>query len=764
MHKNKYASPLTQIGPLKNVFSFEREDSIDFSFARPEITSQELDKIQCTPISNIPSDQLLLETKKPVSFYRNSQWSHISFETFDNVGLSNNPYRNSNGSSKTLVLAKNINSELLSELETDIVSTPKPAKLERKSFLKNKVSLSDPANVILSAQTSNFNIYPAFKGLSENVLHYHKSLSDTNLAVSTAEAPSRSPKIQNHRRPPSVLRFQNIINCPSPISVDNTTSLSSPLLLPPPPSQRLNSENTSFDSSHTNSLTISSPNLENIPQKNNKINYTSSISRIQAETPKSISSDSVQNGKFLNIFSFDSIQSDTSRITPIIGSPVSTQLDQSYSIDPMVYCSSDGTTIEKSVDEKLDDNYKKFNNSIAKMHSIFSSSPGSPTASKFSSSLGYGDIESYNKIAKRFKNDPDRLSKQFKFAKYLIIAAEGLSDIRENLSNMQRISLFFRNKFSKFVKNPDGDRIIFLAVYWINRLSKSRHTDAIYIKAGWIFSGVFGFKKDHKHAISLFSQAAELGHSPSALKVASYYESISDYKNALKWYTKASHLNEPFAVYRLACAYLVGELGVVGNLNYSFAYFKTASFLSNKECPYGAYFLALMYLGEPPVPIDVSSVIPYDPYEAYTLMIKAASLSYHQANYHIGCLYESGQHGFRIDPLAAVKYYSIASDLGNLDSLYSLALMYKNGYPGSIQIDLAKSFAYCRKAAHSGHAHSMSLMGWFYDPETPEIFENESSNNLVLIKNIGTARGWYKTASIKGVPEAIEWLNRSAYH
>ncbi|OMJ22931.1 Chitin synthase regulatory factor 4 [Smittium culicis] len=726
MLRNKYFTPLLQLNSNKNQVLASENIPADFGFARPEINSFELDKI-LSSTSNRNSDLILPLPKKPNHFSNNKHWSHISFETLENADSFSNAYRSNNGSSKTLVLSKNLNSELFYEMENNIRPPKKSSKIERRSIIAYKKHSSTFQDSPLISRSGGFSIDSSFnyENISKKEIFSHKSVSEVNLGnISLNNDPIPSPKATTkfaHRRPPSVQKLNhlpthNFISKPKHFSMYTTTqSFDSHFI------QKSDSKDTTVDSKFRPSL------------------------------------DGEVSGS-LNRYENSSNDYNASQIN----SPNSTNADSFFSSYPKNLPSPIQRNSETFISEKINDTYKKLNNSVAKMHNIFMSDINSSSQSESVPVVEYGNIETYNKLAKNFKNDHDRFSKQFKFAKYLIVAAEGLSDIRENLSRFQRMSFFLKSKLSIFTKKTDSDRIICLAVYWINRLSKSKHTDAMYIKAGWVSSGTFGFKKDQKLSLSIFSQAADLGHSPSALKVASYHESTGNYKSALNWYSKATHLNEPFAVYRLACAYLVGELGVLANLEYSYAYFKTAAFLANKDCPYGAYFLALMYLGEPPVPIDVSSVIPYSPSEAEKLLHKAASLSYHQANYHLGCLYESGQHGFKVDPHSAIKYYLIASDLGNLDSLYSLANIYRNGYKNIICVDLEKSFAYCQKAAHLGHPHSMSLMGWFHDPENSIITDSSEdckTDSMVVVKSYAVARGWYKTAAVKGVPEATEWLN-----
>ncbi|PVU93089.1 hypothetical protein BB559_003445 [Furculomyces boomerangus] len=397
--------------------------------------------------------------------------------------------------------------------------------------------------------------------------------------------------------------------------------------------------------------------------------------------------------------------------------------------------------------------YRKYNKSVMKMHDMFSGRD-----SKCLGMLQYGDIEGYNKKAKLLDSSIESQKKQLEFAKYLILASESLKDL-SSFTKFKKLANYFKRKIPLFGKSDHNARVLELAIYWINRLSKTKLPEAMFIKANWTRKGEFGIKKSNKNALTIYKEASMLGHGPSALEAANYYEYKQKYKEALKWYIQASHLNEPVAAYRLSVAHLIGELGVVPNLRYAYAHFKVSADLANKECPYGAYCLAMMHLGEPPVSIDTSSEIPYDPNRALELLLKSASLEYPPSYYQLGRLYESGEHGVQINYGFAIDNYKLASNQGNQDALYSLARIYVNGIEGVVEKDYKLAFNYCENAAIQGLQAAELLMGWFYDPEVPLClgFKNQSKSDFPQ-KSLIYAREWYRRAAASGSTEAATWL------
>ncbi|OMH83740.1 Protein SKT5 [Zancudomyces culisetae] len=412
--------------------------------------------------------------------------------------------------------------------------------------------------------------------------------------------------------------------------------------------------------------------------------------------------------------------------------------------------------------------YSRIGGSVMSIHRTLAEVKGSPKANK----LKIGDIEEYNRLAKlQNKRGREGISIQLEFAKYLIKSAETLEEMDKQQNNVSKYAQYFLNKLPTAIFRADRGRVLELAKYWVDRLASDNVAEAIFIKADWYYNGkIYSKQKNVLKAIKYYAAAAKLGHASSAMTLAIHYENERNFKKAFQWYIFASHLNEPAAAYRLAIAYLCGELGLSVNLSYAHAYLRLSSRFASRDCPYGAYCLALMYLHEPPVHIDVSSEFPYNPELAHSSLFHAATLGYPPAHYLLGCLHETGDHEFLRSHRIAFASYHTAANLGHKEAQYSLCRMYlakaKNELsesPNQLEF-LSQAYRWCEKSAVQGYPTAEYKLAWFHDPETTIISSSMTKTlELPFSKDLSTAKAWYTKAANHNVADAIDWVVKHSY-
>lgn len=145
-------------------------------------------------------------------------------------------------------------------------------------------------------------------------------------------------------------------------------------------------------------------------------------------------------------------------------------------------------------------------------------------------------IKTYRRMATK-TNDK---SIQFTYAKYLL----------------QLVSFYgIENE-----RNTTRDRLQEEAEYWIEKLAKSNHTEALYIKGQWhghcgdkkaigVFVGSQYKKANQAKAFKCFQQAAKFGSTEAHYELAEYWSYRKDYKKAISNYRYAASKNHILSLY-----------------------------------------------------------------------------------------------------------------------------------------------------------------------------------------------------------------------
>jgi TPR repeat protein len=238
--------------------------------------------------------------------------------------------------------------------------------------------------------------------------------------------------------------------------------------------------------------------------------------------------------------------------------------------------------------------------------------------------------------------------------------------------------------------------------------------------------------------------AADKGHEQALFRLAQLYQNGTnrDYVEAFRLYTLASQQGyQPAQLATCVSSELVWKEWrsqlhddfMLGELEYSscLQMWEAVADQGNVELQFN---LGMMH-EEANVDASLS--------EAARWYSRGAEYSHTLAIYHLGGLYEAGR-GVRQDYLKAIKYFEIASNLGNPDALYQLGIIYQHGE--GVFPDNNKAINYYTQAAGRGSTLAQFTLGQLYE------------EGKLVSKNILQAVKWYSISSTQGNDNAHDWL------
>ena len=132
--------------------------------------------------------------------------------------------------------------------------------------------------------------------------------------------------------------------------------------------------------------------------------------------------------------------------------------------------------------------------------------------------------------------------------------------------------------------------------------------------------------------------------------------------------------------------------------------------------------------------------------KALTYLDKAADAGYGKALYRRGYLYRTGREGKTQSDSRARRDYERGKEVGNLNAINGLGVIYDNGE--GVPEDNDKAFELYKEAALKGHPSAQYNLGKMYE---------QGSGTRV---DVPEAIKWYKEAREKNVKGAIEALER----
>ena len=137
-----------------------------------------------------------------------------------------------------------------------------------------------------------------------------------------------------------------------------------------------------------------------------------------------------------------------------------------------------------------------------------------------------------------------------------------------------------------------------------------------------------------------------------------------------------------------------------------------------------------------------------------------------EAIFFLGGLYAQGGLGLQKDARQAVELWTEAAELGSVDALFNLGIVYYQGM--GVQEDKAKGAEYYKKAAMRGHVESRFNLGCFegkkgnYDRAvrhwliSAKMGDRDSVENIKKVFMGGIATKEHYTQALKGYQDAVE--------
>ena len=314
-------------------------------------------------------------------------------------------------------------------------------------------------------------------------------------------------------------------------------------------------------------------------------------------------------------------------------------------------------------------------------------------------------LEMYRANAKK-TNDSVVL---FEFAAFMVQTAKqagysGAED--ENPSPRKKMTnKVHRDLESPYVDNSDPEtnpaELAWESRQILQRLADRGYPFAQYLLADGYASGFFSKgKEDNVRAFPLFLAASKHGHAEAGYRAALCYEhgwgNRRDPAKAVQFYRQSASKNHPGAMFRLAKACLLGDLGMGVRYREGVKWLKRATEAADTVFNEAPYELALLH--EKGYGDDVFQDEAY----AAQLFTIAAELGHAEANYRLGDAYEHGKLSCPRDPALSVHFYNGAAQRGHVLAMMALCAWYMVGAEPALDKDENEAYEWARKAAELG--------------------------------------------------------------
>ncbi|GAA5989578.1 hypothetical protein JCM10908_000538 [Rhodotorula pacifica] len=280
---------------------------------------------------------------------------------------------------------------------------------------------------------------------------------------------------------------------------------------------------------------------------------------------------------------------------------------------------------------------------------------------------------------------------------------------------------------------------------------------ALYLRGDLSSTGSFPSyrSKDTKASFRDFEAAANAGYHKAWFRIGRAYEDFGDVRRAVGAYEKGVEKGDCGSTYRLAMAYLLGQIGVIADINKAMGLLRRAADGADLDTPQPPYVLGMLLSGEfesPGVTFD-KNLIPIDLDEAKWRVERAAYLNCGPAQYKMGYAYEYATMGCLFDPLLSVQYYALASQNSEVEADMALSKWYLCGSEGNFDKNEGLAVTFAEKAAARQLPAAEFALGYFH--------EVGIGGGIDLEK----AKRWYERAASHGNTDAkgrLDALKRSS--
>lgn len=238
---------------------------------------------------------------------------------------------------------------------------------------------------------------------------------------------------------------------------------------------------------------------------------------------------------------------------------------------------------------------------------------------------------------------------------------------------------------------------------------------ALYLRGDLSSTGSFPSyrAKDSKSAFRDFEAAAIAGYVKSWFRIGRAYEEFGDVRRAVGAYERGVDKGDCGSTYRLAMAYLLGQIGVQPDPAKALSLLTRAADMADLDTPQPPYILGMLYAKEFDSPAARLPDVPLDLDEARSRIERSAFLSFGPALYKMGFCHEYAHLGCGFDPLLSVQYYALASQANEAEADMSLSKWYLCGSEGLFEKDERLAYTFAEKAAAKGLPSACFALGYY---------------------------------------------------
>ncbi|KAI8391248.1 uncharacterized protein BYT42DRAFT_542836 [Radiomyces spectabilis] len=300
-------------------------------------------------------------------------------------------------------------------------------------------------------------------------------------------------------------------------------------------------------------------------------------------------------------------------------------------------------------------------------------------------------------------------------------------------------------------------RLLAEAGFWIEKLAKAGHPEALYIKGCWHLHphssdcvGVGYDKVNLQKAFRCLQAAAKAGWSEANFELALCWKKRGNFAKAVACYKNGASKGHTLCTYKLAKIFLRGQLQQKRNVTDGLTWLKKAADAQDCDSAEAAFVLSCIYANQfDCISMQRDSSFPaQDDSLSLQYLRKAVNLGYIDAIYRMGHIYKQGALGQPCDPWQGFQYFVKAAEKDHEGAKLELSAMYMEGIRGYLAPQHDMAYKWCTSAADGGCLRAQYMLGTYYE------------EGIGVSKDYARALEFFSKAASMGYQPAAEKLNR----
>ncbi|KAF2672102.1 hypothetical protein BT63DRAFT_422605 [Microthyrium microscopicum] len=313
---------------------------------------------------------------------------------------------------------------------------------------------------------------------------------------------------------------------------------------------------------------------------------------------------------------------------------------------------------------------------------------------------------------------PDELESRLVREKPAVMSTQDVSqhldwaeDILRLASNVSKFNKRLRKVGYKSAKPMINTETILDARNIIERHVQVGHARALFLKARW-------FELDEDATQELYLSALSKGYLRAAYHLGRKYEVRRENATAFEYYRKGGYGQDSPCGYRLAKAFLKGELDKKKDHKAAIPLLQQAVTRADKDGPLAPYLLGMLYTKSYQKSISLNKkLLPPNEMSARSYIQQAASLGLAAAQLHLALAYSKSDNdmAFSVDHSLALHYHFVACVQGEAESALELSNCFWWGQQGLWAANEQLAFAFAKMAANDGLVSAFCQLGFFLE-------------------------------------------------